>query len=169
MSKKLSQIPAGDFSGGGSHIQLVGVKDSAGTLTDYLFTVDDQCDYAEERGVKHLVGRGGTPSAVVGSAAGTGATVTVTGDDLGGVVSVTTGVGATANGLLARVTFAVAYAAAPDVVMITPASQTTVLLPVTKQCYIDSIVTTSARFDVFTNTTPLTDATTYRWFYLVKQ
>ena len=58
----------------------------------------------------------GTTTIVAGANAGTGATVSITGNDTSGTITVTTGTGPTA-GVLATVTFAGAYASAPNVVL----------------------------------------------------
>jgi trimeric autotransporter adhesin len=59
-------------------------------------------------------GGGGVPTIAVGSAAGTGASATVTGNNLAGVISVITGTGTTALATLVTVTFNGALATAPQ-------------------------------------------------------
>ncbi len=58
----------------------------------------------------------GTTTIVAGANAGTGATVAITGNDTSGTITVTTGTGP-ASGVLATVTFAGAYASAPNVII----------------------------------------------------
>jgi hypothetical protein len=53
---------------------------------------------------------------VAGGSAGSGASVSVTGDDSAGTITITTGSGATA-GVLANLTFANAYGATPHIVI----------------------------------------------------
>lgn len=65
----------------------------------------------------HLNGGGGTPSAVVGAAAGTSpSAVTVSGNDSAGTLSLTNG-SATTSGVLLTVTFASGYTGTPKVTL----------------------------------------------------
>ena len=163
---KLSAIATDDFSGGGADKQFVGVK---GGANDKLYSVNDLAAYLESRGVLHLVGRGGTPAISAGTGAGTSPTIAINGDDLGGVITITTGTTAAVTSLLLRVTFSTVYASIPRAVILTPASLVTNSLGAVKQVYVDSAAITTARFDILTGSTALTDSTAYKWFYFVKQ
>jgi hypothetical protein len=59
-------------------------------------------------------GGGGTPTIAVGAAAGTGAAATVAGNNVNGVISVTTGTSTTATATLATLTFSGSLATAPQ-------------------------------------------------------
>jgi hypothetical protein len=63
----------------------------------------------------------GSTTATVGANAGTSATCTVSGNDTGGQITLTTGSAAWANGLQCTINFSASYGAAPHPV-ITPAS-----------------------------------------------
>jgi len=69
--------------------------------------------------VKHLRGTTSAPSIVAGTGAGTGPTVSVSGTDLSGIISITTGSApAGTNAIIATITFNAAYSVAPIVVIV---------------------------------------------------
>lgn len=113
--------------------------------------------------VTHLAGAGATPTIAAGTGACTTPTVSVTGTDTAGTITVTTGTGCSAAGMLARVTFASAYTAAPRVVL-TPATQTAATMPT----FVNSSTTSTTLFEI-NNTAAATNSTTYRWYYMVIQ
>jgi hypothetical protein len=98
------------------------------------------------------------PSIAAGTNLGTSPTVSVVGTDTCGTISVTTGTGSS-SGLLATVTFAVAYAAAPHVKIQATNAAAAALL----QTY----PTKTASTFLLNTLNALVDATTYTWDYLV--
>ena len=64
----------------------------------------------------HLLSQGTAPTVVANAAAGTGATATVAGTDVCGIIHLTTGTGASA-GLLCTLTFANSWASSPNAVV----------------------------------------------------
>lgn len=111
----------------------------------------------------HIISGGSTPGIAAGAAACTVPTVSVSGNDTSGIITVTTGSGCSGGGTLATLTFASAYAAAPHVTL-TPGSSTAQTLG----AYVNNgtILTTSVA--IGTNNTPV-NATTYQWNYLITQ
>lgn len=108
----------------------------------------------------------GNTTVVAGAAACTAPTVTISGNDSSGTVTITTGTGCSAvttPGPLATVTFASAYGASPRVTL-TPASPAAAKL----QYYYGPTATPNATFEIDTNTVPA-NATTYQYNYLVAQ
>ena len=149
---------------------FLGVEIAGGSKTDYLYTADQIATYVGSiSGVTHLIGLGGAPTILPGAGAGAGGTATIAGDDLGGVIEVTTGVGASANTLLCEVTFDTPYAAIPKVVLITPATEVTNALASGQHCYAPNVTITTTVFSIYTGGTPLAAPETYRWYYFVKQ
>ena len=107
----------------------------------------------------------GTPGIAAGTGAGTSPTVSVVGNDVTGVVNVTTGSGSPATAAtVATITFAKAYAATPKTVILTPANALTAALT-TAEPFPASIGTTS--WILKSSGVALSTATAYAWNYLV--
>ncbi|HMY70305.1 MAG TPA: hypothetical protein PLQ88_00615, partial [Blastocatellia bacterium] len=70
----------------------------------------------------HEITSGSAPSIAAGIAAGSGASASISGNDICGLISLTCGASPTTNSTLLTVTFANAYAAAPQCVTVTPAN-----------------------------------------------
>jgi len=103
----------------------------------------------------------GTTTIAAGAAACTTPTVSVAGNDTAGTITITTGTGCAATGVLGTVTFATAYGVAPRVVISADNADATNLKYYTSG-------RTTASFDLSTNNAP-TDATTYTYNYQVLQ
>lgn len=116
----------------------------------------------------HLIGSGSTPSIAAGAGAGTSPTVAVSGADLAGVVTVTTGTTPTANAVVATITFARAFAAAPKAVIMRPANTAARALSGTSEVWIDvgsaDIAAGSWRFRA---NVALAASTAYQWYFIV--
>jgi Carbohydrate binding domain len=117
----------------------------------------------------HIITEGSTPGIAADAAessCGSDGTpsVTVTGDDTAGTITVVTGSGGTCTaGDLATIAFSSAYGAAPDVTL-TPESATSgALIP-----YVDGSSLSAGSFAVGASNTPA-PSTTYSWNYLVVQ
>jgi hypothetical protein len=108
---------------------------------------------------RHLRSGGSAPTTVTGPAACTSPTVTVSGTDTSGMVTVVAGTGCGTNGAVMAVMFANAFASAPKVTL-TPATATAASLP----AYVDYAQVTAASFDI-ASATPLADGVSYRWYY----
>lgn len=109
----------------------------------------------------------GTPTIAAGTGAGTSPTVSVTGNDRGGQISVTAGTTPTASATVATVTFGQAFSAAPRAVILTPAGANSAPLSGNAQVYVDSALTTTTAFVLKVGSTALTAATAYKWHYAV--
>jgi hypothetical protein len=110
----------------------------------------------------HIVTGGATPSIAAGAAACTSPTVSLSGDDTTGLITVTTGTGCTSAGILATLTFANTFGAAPHVTL-TPATA-----PAVAQGYVDAATLSGTSFNLDAATAPLS-STTYKWEYQVMQ
>jgi hypothetical protein len=106
----------------------------------------------------HLITTGSAPTVASSSAAGTGATVMVTGDDTAGTITVTTGSNPSA-GSMANVSFTKAYAALPHVLLTPNDSKSAPLI-----VYPDQQTTTG--FSLSLTTTPAAN-TSYTFEYFV--
>ena len=107
----------------------------------------------------HLITGGSTPTITAGTAACTTPTVSVSGNDTAGLITITTGTGCAASGKMATVNFASAFASAPRVVLTAAESNAA-----RKSYYVDSATITTAGFDIDV-TVSNTDTTTYKWYY----
>jgi len=111
----------------------------------------------------HLISGGSTPSIAAGTAACTTPSVSVSGTDTSGRITVTTGTGCGSSGKLATITFSGAFGSAPRVTL-TPAGSNAAGLTT----YIDDATISTTAFDLSTTTTAA-NSTTYRWYYHVIQ
>lgn len=109
----------------------------------------------------------GTPTVAAGTGAGTSPTVSVSGSDQGGVITVTTGTSPSASATVATITFGQAFSATPRAVVLTPAGANTAALSGNAQVYADSASTSTAAFVVKVGSTNLTASTTHKWHYAV--
>jgi hypothetical protein len=108
----------------------------------------------------HIITGGTTPTAVVGAASG-GGSVSVSGDDTFGTITVTTGSSPSTSGVLATLTFNSAFGTAPRVV-ISPSSAASS----SAQYYEGTVGTTTFQIDV--NAIPF-GATSYSFNYFAGQ
>jgi hypothetical protein len=108
-----------------------------------------------------------TPTIAAGTGAGTSPTVSVTGTDVNGVVSVTAGITAATSAIVATISFSTAYAAAPKTVIMVPANSAAALLSGATMTYVDPTNTTTAHWVITSGTTGLTATVQYKWQFLV--
>lgn len=109
--------------------------------------------------LRHLIGTGTSPTVAVGGAtiAGTGATASISGTDSGFIVTLNTGTGTSAAGVMLTVTFATAYGAAP----VATVSANNELGAAAFSDGLHSNATTTTL--VFTGVGVLTASQTYKW------
>ncbi len=106
----------------------------------------------------------GVVSNTAGAGAGTGPTITVTGNDHAGSIQVATGTTPTAGAQLLRVTFAASFPGGFVSVILSPSNAGTAALSGATSVYAQG---TGTYFDVFAGTAALTASTTYAWNYIV--
>lgn len=120
--------------------------------------------------VPHLVGTGTAPAIAAGAGAGTLPTVAISGSDLGGFISITTGTVPTGtNATIATITFNAAFAAAPKAILLYPANALTATLSGVAMVFIDQSSTSTTTFIIVSGTTALTGSSAYKWSYVVIQ
>lgn len=146
------------YSDGTNAADAVFYRASAGNLrTDTDLTI-----------ARHFISQGTAPSPASGTAAGTGPTLTVTGNDISGRINLTTGSApAATNADLVTLTFATAFASAPKRVVIEPSNTAAKNLTWDQQPYWNR-ATSSASATVFKGgNTALAATTAYEWTYEV--
>jgi hypothetical protein len=115
---------------------------------------------------KHIKGNSGALSIAASTGAGTSpSALSVSGTDMSGVVTLTTGTSPTINAILATITYNSAFSTAP-VVVITPANAATASLAAAQAVWV-SIST--GNFAINTNATAINASTIYKWNYVVIQ
>lgn len=124
---------------------------------------DARVPYLQSGG--HIVGKGATPTLAAGTSAGTSPTLSVSGSDTAGLLTVLTGTSPAASSIIATVTFGSAFHAAPRAVILTPGEVNAGGLSGTAQPWVASTGTTTWVLRV--GATNLAAATTYKWYYTV--
>lgn len=107
---------------------------------------------------------GSTPGIAAGTGAGTSPTISVAGSDMSGTISVTTGTLPTLSATIATVTYNVAYASQPRVIL-TPANSNAALLSGVTSVFVNDGSSSNSAFVLTAGTTALTAATTYVFYY----
>lgn len=115
----------------------------------------------------HLSGLGASPGIAGGTGAGTGPTVSISGSDLAGFITVVAGTTPTASATIATITFSVPYTSAPRCIMIRPANSLTSALGGGE--YADQASITTNLFIFAIQGVTLSAGQTYKWFYNVIQ
>lgn len=116
----------------------------------------------------HIVTGGTTPGIVAGAGAGTNPTVAVTGNDVCGYLTITTGSSPSGNADVATITFANSFKTAPRAVFLTPINSTATLAVTANKIYASQTNITANGWVLSNNSsTGLTGTSTYVWGYLV--
>jgi len=150
--------------------QITSIGSGAFLIADFqynntaLWSLDKDGTVTQTRPTKSS---GSTPSNTPGTGAGTGPTVSVTGNDIAGYVSIATGTTPTAAANIVTVTFATQLAGTPKAIQLTPANANAAI-ELTK-VYVDQANTTSTAFIIKNSGTALTASTTYLFYYTVTQ
>lgn len=111
----------------------------------------------------HHLGNSSTPGIAAGTGAGTSPTISISGTDLAGDVTVTTGTLPTASGIVGTITYSFAYPTHTYPVLY-PGNSATALLSGVSMVYTTGNTTT---FVITAGTTALTAVTTYVWHYKI--
>lgn len=138
---------------------------AAGAGSNVRATVDSATNAV---GVTHLTGLTSPPAKIVGSGAGLGGTVVVSGTDLSGNITVVTGTSPAGNSIVARIVFDVPYAIVPKFVAIVPYNRNAYDVFATGATYVDIANTDATSFAIST-ITALVASTTYVFTYQVIQ
>lgn len=114
-----------------------------------------------------LLTNGSTPSNSAGTGAGTSPTISITGNDIAGKISIATGTSPTAGGDIVTVTFATTLINTPKAIVIT-AANANAATEIAK-VYIDDATISSSSFKIKNTSSALTASTTYLYYYTVTQ
>jgi hypothetical protein len=118
-------------------------------------------------GTKHIKGNSSAPSMAASTGAGTSPTSpSITGNDMSGTISFTTGSAPAVSAIVYTVTFNGAYGTAP-IVVLTPGNAASAALVGATNVFVGAITTTN--FTLNSNTTALVASTAYKWYYHVIQ
>jgi hypothetical protein len=149
------------------------IEGSNSTLTVADDDTNDEIDVTIASASGNIIG-GGTPTIAAGTGAGTGPTISITGTDRAGVISLTAGT--SPAGTLATiftVTFSTAFATAPPVVICLPANQSVsaplinAAVTLTLGTFVPNSITTT-QWSLSSNVqTTLVSGTQYLWYYFV--
>ena len=122
---------------------------------------------------KHLIGGSSTPTIAGGAGLGTGGTVSVSGTDLGGNITLNIGTsppGVSSSYAGGTITFATAYTVAPKSVILTPADENSKISEGGGGWYVDLASISTTGFTVYSyNRANAFPSTTMKFFYQVIQ
>jgi hypothetical protein len=118
----------------------------------------------------HFVTSGATPTAAAGTGAGnptSGATITITGNDHAGMITVATGLIPTGGGTIVTVTFSTAFSAAPKAVVISPSNGAANFLSGATRAY--AIINNASQWSIIAGSSGLAASISpgYSWYYIV--
>lgn len=128
--------------------------------------LDGKCLYDGTKWVR--LSQESTPTIAVGAGAGTGATVSVVGNDIEGVITLTGGTGATASATVFTLTFFDSYTSAPHGVILVPADVDAVSFSVGRIPVFDTVSTTTFTM-INGGVNGITNAVVYKYAYRVIQ
>lgn len=166
-TNNLSKLKAGSAILSGSQASgICNVSVVAGASSEALMQVDSS---TKSVNVNHLSGIVGTPSISAGTGAGTLPTVSVTGDDLGGYITIATGTSPATSSIVATITFNQAYSTAPRCIIIQGANSAASSLSSANFPYVDQSGITTTTFDLTSKSVALAGSTTYKFYYFIKQ
>ena len=119
--------------------------------------------------VTHLGGLTGAPGISAGAGAGTSPTVSISGDDLGGNFTITTGMSPAAANSIVTITFNTPYSSAPKSIIIQPADSIANAGAATSRVYIPQATISTTGFTLVGGSAALFASVTYQYYYFVKQ
>lgn len=108
-----------------------------------------------------------TPTIAAGAGAGGSPTVSISGTDVNGVVTVTSGTLPTGAAVVVTVTFSAAYGTTPKTVLLTAANAAAAALNALTMVWVDSAGLGTGSWTINAGATGLGAATAYKWYYQV--
>ena len=117
----------------------------------------------------HISGAGSAPSIAAGAGAGGSPVISISGTDLAGYITLTTGATPVGGSIVCTVTFSTLYLSAPKCIVLTPANIGAVQLTTTRFPYVNQASISASSFVLNSNSIGLNASTTYQWYYHVIQ
>lgn len=114
-----------------------------------------------------LVANGAAPSVAAGAGGDATATVTVTGKDTAGLLSVAAAGTPGTSALVCTVTFGAPLPAAPKAVTLEPANAAAAALSGNAQVFVDNATLAATSWSLKVGSSALSAGTTYLWYYQV--
>lgn len=146
------------------------VRPQPGTTVLDTFAIENSagtaCLYRIDK-AGHQVTGGTAPTLTAGSGAGTTPTVSVSGTDNNGVITVTTGTTPGASATVVTLNFATAFAATPKSVFLTPANSNAAALAGAGAVWADAGNRSANGFTLSVGAAALAVSTTYKWYYRI--
>jgi hypothetical protein len=146
------------------------IRPQPGATVLDMFTIENStgtaCLYRIDKAGHHVTG-GTAPTMTTGAGAGTTPTVSVSGTDTNGVITVTTGTTPGASATVVTLNFAMAFAATPKSVFLTPANSGAAALSGAEAVWADAGILSVNGFTLNVGTAALAASTTYKWYYRV--
>lgn len=118
--------------------------------------------------VNSIRSNGSTPGIVSGTGAGTSPTINISGSDMAGIITLTTGTTPTGSATIATITYSTTYKQKP-IVILQPANSNAAGLSGLTEEYINDGSSDATKFIITSGATGLTGATAYIWYYHVIQ
>lgn len=156
--------------GGANVTTSYGVKieaQSGSTNTWGLYSAGANSSFVATDTGGHVVSGGTAPGIAAGTGAGTLPTVSISGTDLRGTITITTGTGPAASATVATITFNNAFAAVPGAVIITPAEPNAAALTGNAAVWEDVASRLAASFVLKVGSGGLQATTTYKFSYWI--
>lgn len=108
-----------------------------------------------------------TPTILAGTGAGGSPTVSISGTDVNGVISVTSGTLPTGSAVVATISFSAAYGTTPKTIILTPANANAASLNALTMVWVDSAGIGTGSWTINSGSTGLGASTVYKWYYQV--
>jgi len=150
-----------------SNIATAAAETLAATSVNTVSTIverDGNGDFSSRRITCRILAGGSTPTRSLGAGAGTGPSSSITGTDMAGSITVTTGSAPATASTIVTITFNSALASAPNSVILTPGNAATAALT-TNAAFVTSLGT--GGFSLTSNAVALGATTTYIWYFVV--
>ncbi len=116
---------------------------------------------------KPIIYGGNTPSTSAGTGAGTSPTISITGNDAAGYITITTGSSPTASGNIVTITFSTALTNTPTSIQLTPANEAAATE--STKFYVDQSTASPTSWIIKNTSSGLTASTPYKFYYTVTQ
>lgn len=150
--------------------QITSIGSGAFLLADMQYNNSSKWSIDKDGNVtqtRPIITSGSTPSNSAGTGAGTGPTISITGNDIAGKISITTGTIPTAGGDIVTISFSTVLTNTPTSIQLTPAGSNAATE--IAKFYVDQSTVSSSSWKIKNTSSALTASTTYEFYYTVTQ